>query len=485
MVFNSLTFLCFLALVLLAYFRLSHRKQNVLLLVASYVFYGWWDWRFLGLLVFTSSFDYWCALCIQERSDPVKRRYFLTFSLLVNLIVLGVFKYFNFFADTLQHVLAVFGMKATLPVLHVILPLGISFYTFLSMSYTIDVYRHRLKAARDPLDFLLYVAFFPHLVAGPIVRASYLLPQCQRARVVVSEQVINGIWLILVGYVKKVVIADRLAGMVDWGFSKQAPPFADANNWLLLYAFALQIYGDFSGYSDIARGVSKLMGFELPVNFKAPFFVTNTTAFWQHWHISLSTWMRDYVYVPLGADRHGSARAAFNLGLTMVLSGLWHGAGLAYLLFGCYFGVLLILHRAWLDYRHRAGAPATRVRPSAQSRSGWQQAGHVMLVVWYFHLTCLGMLLFRVASVPDPVQPLPLALGYLRALFVWPTGVSPLLQAVMGLGGLAAIFQWQHAKMDTFFTWPTRWQALSVILALAAITTLGVFQGTQFIYFQF
>ncbi|NBV24873.1 MAG: MBOAT family protein [Proteobacteria bacterium] len=457
----------------------------MLLLAASYVFYGWWDWRFLGLLVFTSLFDYWCALRIEEQPELAKRRHFLTFSLLVNLTVLGLFKYFNFFADTLQHVLAVFGMKATLPVLHVILPLGISFYTFLSMSYTIDVYRRHLKAARDPLDFLLYVAFFPHLVAGPIVRATYLLPQCQRARVMVPEQVINGIWLILMGYVKKVVIADRLAGMVEWGFSEQTPPYADANNWLLLYAFTVQVYGDFSGYSDIARGVSKVMGFELPINFKAPFFVTNPTAFWQNWHISLSTWMRDYVYVPLGADRHGSARTALNLMLTMLVSGLWHGAGLAYLVWGSYYGVLLILHRAWRDLVRRLGTPSAAVRLPAQWSPNWQRAGHVVLVVWFFHITCLGMLLFRVASVPAPVQPLPLVQSYLQALFVWPTSVSPLLQAVLGLGGLATFFQWQHAKMDMFSTWPTRWQALSVILALASITALGVFQGTQFFYFQF
>ncbi len=487
MVFNSLTFLCFLAIVLLAYFRLQQRGQNVLLLVASYVFYGWWDWRFLGLLIFTSLFDYWCALRIEERSDPAKRRLFLIFSLAVNLTVLGVFKYFNFFADTFRHVLATFGMKADLPVLQVILPLGISFYTFLSMSYTIDVYRRQLKAAHNPLDFMLYVAFFPHLVAGPIVRASYLLPQCQRVRLIVPDQIVNGIWLMLLGYVKKVVIADRLAGMVEWGFSTESPPFADANAWLLLYAFTIQIYGDFSGYSDIARGVSKLMGFELPVNFKAPFLVTNPTAFWQHNHISMSTWFRDYVYLPLGADRRGAGRTHVNLMLTMLLSGLWHGAGLAYLVWGAYQGILLSLHRLWRDFARRppTNDRTSPDRPSAPWSPAWRWAGRAALVIGFFHVTCVGMLLFRIGSVPANVDAWRLTTGYVQALFVWPAHLSPLVQPVLGLGGLAVLFQWQYARMDNFVTWETHWRALAVVLALAAITALGVFQGTQFIYFQF
>ncbi len=488
MVFNSLTFLVFLAIVLALYYRLKHRGQNILLLVASYVFYGWWDWRFLSLLLFSTFFDYWCALWIERQPNPTKRKVFLSFSMMVNLGVLGAFKYFNFFADSFEHVLAAFGMKATFPVLHVILPVGISFYTFLSMSYTIDVYRRELPATRNPLDFMLYVAFFPHLVAGPIVRASYLLPQCQRARVIAPDEVVNGLWQILMGYVKKVVIADRLAGIANWGFGQPAAPFADANAWLFVYAFAFQIYGDFSGYSDIARGLSKLMGFELVTNFKAPYLVSNPSAFWQHWHISLSTWLRDYLYIPLGGNRRGRVRTYFNLMLTMLLGGLWHGAGFAYVLWGIFHGALLAIHRAWHDVTgrgvlHEGEKPA---RAAAFSSVAGGLVLRVGLVAVFFHLTCIGWLLFRAGAVPTNFDQAQVVTGFLRAMFQWPAaGISPLIQPLLVLGGLAMLFQWQHERMDHFSTWRTRWQALAVVLALAAIAALGVFEGAQFIYFQF
>jgi alginate O-acetyltransferase complex protein AlgI len=489
MVFNSITFLVFLAIVLTAYYRLQHRGQNVLLLVASYVFYGWWDWRFLSLLLFTSGFDYWCALWLERETRPGRRKLFLSFSMIVNLGVLGVFKYFNFFADSLAHVLAAFGMQASFPVLHVILPVGISFYTFLSMSYTIDVYRRELKASHNPLDFLLYVAFFPHLVAGPIVRASYLLPQCQRPRVINPTEVTNGIWLILMGYVKKVVIADRLAGLVNWGFAQPGPPFADANAWLIIYAFAFQIYGDFSGYSDIARGLSKLMGFELTHNFKAPYLVSNPSAFWQHWHISLSTWLRDYLYIPLGGNRKGPGRTYANLMVTMLLGGLWHGAGAAYLLWGFFHGMMLAVHRAWHDVtgfgKRHDNDPAGR-KLAAEPRSV-SLLVRVMMVLVFFHLTCVGWLLFRAGAVRHDFNQVQVVTGYLHAMFHWPTGagLSPLVQPVLVLGGLAMVFQWLHEKMDSFAAWPMRWQAAAVVGALFLITGLGIFGGSQFIYFQF
>jgi D-alanyl-lipoteichoic acid acyltransferase DltB (MBOAT superfamily) len=487
MVFNSLTFLIFLAVVLTAYYRLQQRGQNLLLLAASYVFYGWWDWRFVSLLLFSTFFDYWCALWIEGQPSPAKRKLFLSFSMMINLGVLGVFKYFNFFADSLGHVLAFFGMKASFPVLHVILPVGISFYTFLSMSYTIDVYRGELKAARNPLDFMLYVAFFPHLVAGPIVRASYLLPQCQRARVINSTEVVNGIWQILMGYVKKVVIADRLAGIVNWGFGQPAPPFADANAWLIVYAFAFQIYGDFSGYSDIARGLSKLMGFELVTNFKAPYLVTNPSAFWQNWHISLSTWLRDYLYIPLGGNRRGPTRTYANLMVTMLLGGLWHGAGAAYLLWGLFHGTMLAIHRAWGDLtglgrRNKEPVPAQETN----SRRFWPAwLTDVALAVLFFHLTCVGWLLFRAGSVSPHFSQVQVVSSYLHAMFQLPGTISPLVQPVLVLGGLAMLFQWKHERMDNFSKWHMPWQAAAVVLALAAVAGLGVFQGAQFIYFQF
>ncbi len=546
MVFNSLTFLVFLVLVLLLYYRLGHRGQNWMLLIASYVFYGWWDYRFLALLVFTTLFDYFCALWIENESRPKRRRLLLASSMTVNLGVLCIFKYFNFFAQSLQDAFAPFGITLSFPMLHVVLPLGISFYTFLSMSYTIDVYRRELNPTRNPIDFMLYVAFFPHLVAGPIVRASVLLPQCQKPRHTTPDEVANGIWLILMGYVKKVVIADRLAQVVNWGFSQGTPVFADANSWLIIYAFAFQIYGDFSGYSDIARGLAKLMGFELTENFRAPYLVTNPSDFWRNWHISLSTWLRDYLYVPLGGSREGRLKTYRNLMTTMLLGGLWHGAGVAYVLWGLYHGILLACQRAWNDF---LGPALRRLREARARYSLTLSAGNARVlqvgsfygqalpaegapgVVWneitadtipstravpaaahgaspsairmpnppapgsrftkvlfgflFFHITCLGWLLFRAGSLPTKVSQLAFVRQYLASMIVLPHGISPFLRGILILGAASLFFQWKFDAMNHFSRWPTRWQVVGAITALAAILALGIFEGSQFIYFQF
>lgn len=502
MVFNSLTFVVFLAAVLGLYYRLGFRGQNRLLLVASYVFYGWWDWRFVSLLLFSTFFDYWCALWIEREPHPGRRRVFLSFSMFVNLGVLCVFKYFNFFAEGLAGILVVVGMQADLPTLNVVLPVGISFYTFLSMSYTIDVYRGELKATRNPLEFMLYVAYFPHLVAGPIVRASYLLPQCQRPRRIDRNEVCNGIWLILMGYVKKVVIADRLSEIVRWGFATSPVPLADANAWLVLYAFAFQIYGDFAGYSDIARGLAKLMGFELVLNFRAPYLVTNPSAFWQHWHISLSTWLRDYLYVPLGGNRHGRGRTYRNLLLTMLLGGLWHGAGVAFVLWGAYHGALLCLNR-WLgEWRANRTPHPDPAKASADAatppHSSFASGGFALFFAWrrvvrgfwilvFFHLTCVGWLLFRAGSLPKNLDQLQVVRDYAAALFSFRLnhGLNSLFWPVLLLGGLALFFQWRHEAMDRFVRWPRGRQVCAVVGALTALLALGVFEGAQFIYFQF
>lgn len=574
MVFNSLVFLVFLAIVLLLYYRLGHRGQNAMLIVASYVFYGWWDYRFVGLLLFTTFFDYFCAIWIDEEPRPARRRLLLASSMVVNLGVLCIFKYFNFFAESLQQALSIFGVTLSFPMLHVVLPVGISFYTFLSMSYTIDVYRHELKATHHPTEFMLYVAFFPHLVAGPIVRASVLLPQCQKPRTIDSVEVANGIWLMLLGYVKKVVIADRLAQVVNWGFGGGVPPFADANSWLVLYAFAFQIYGDFSGYSDIARGLSKLMGFELVENFRAPYLVSNPSSFWRNWHMSLSTWLRDYLYIPLGGNRKGRFNTYRNLTITMLLGGLWHGAGAAYLAWGLYHGILLAVQRAWNDLlgatrpRMRlpwpiagrtelalpGGTAAPLLLAGQQTRSSpglvnarmmaTSQAGGAvesleqdsastdcpqgraplrsatattpehrgshgaesgelpttaremppgwparlkqgLLVVLFFHLTCLGWLLFRGGSLPAGVSQLGFIRHYVHTLLIPPLTLQPMAQGILVLGGLSLFLQWRYNAMNRFSQWPTGWQVVGVVGALAAIASLGVFEGAQFIYFKF
>ena len=478
-IFNSLTFLVFLGIVLLLYFRLGHRGQNWMLIVASYVFYGWWDYRFLGLLLFTTFFDYFCALWIEGQPNPAKRRFLLASSMTVNLTVLCVFKYFNFFAESLQHSFALLGITLSFPMLHVVLPVGISFYTFLSMSYTIDVYRGDLQATHNPTDFMLYVAFFPHLVAGPIVRASILLPQCQQPRKIIPEQVANGLWLILMGYVKKVVVADRLAQVVNWGFSRGSPPFADANSWLVIYAFAFQIYSDFSGYTDIARGISKLMGFELVVNFRAPYLVANPADFWRNWHISLSTWLRDYLYIPLGGNRKGRMRTYCNLMVTMLLGGLWHGAGAAYVLWGLYHGSLLACQRAWHDF------VGPRLPSAPRDRAIVTMTKNALLVLIFFHLTCLGWLLFRAGSLPAGVDQSRFVLNYLATMIVPPDGINPIARAIVVLGAVSLFFQWKFDAMNRFSQWRVSWQVVAVLAALCAIAALGVFEGAQFIYFQF
>jgi len=478
MIFNSLVFFVFVTLVLLLYYRLKLRAQNVMLVIASYVFYGWWDWRFLGLLLFSTFFDYWCAIKLEGETNPGKKKRFLAFSMIVNLSIIGFFKYFNFFAESFEQLLAVFGMKMDMPTLHVLLPVGISFYTFLSMSYTIDVYRGHLKATRNPLEFMLYVSYFPHLVAGPIVRASDLLPQCQRERVIRREQVLDGIWLCLLGYFKKIVIADRLAELVDWGFNSGQSPYGDANAWLFVYAFALQIYGDFSGYTDIARGLAKIMGFELVINFKAPYLVKNPPAFWQNWHISLSVWLRDYLYIPLGGNRSGTFKTYRNLMITMVLGGLWHGAGFAFLAWGLFHGLLLVIHRWWKSGHEKSPDESYAVN----THWNWKGALQVLL---FFHITCLGWLLFRAGSLsPDKSQWVLIA-SYLNSLWKFPYSISSFAWPVFLLGAVTLFLQWKHEAMNSFSTWSPVRQAWAVAVVLIIIASLGVFDGASFIYFQF
>ncbi|MEI6178650.1 MAG: MBOAT family O-acyltransferase, partial [Verrucomicrobiota bacterium] len=453
MVFNSIVFLIFLAVVLSLYYRLKHRSQNIMLVIASYVFYGWWDWRFLGLLLFTTLFDFWCALRLEAEPDPTRKKWFLAFSMAMNLTVIGFFKYFNFFAGSLERLLQAIGWRADLPTLHILLPVGISFYTFLSMSYTIDVYRGHLKAVRKPLDFMLYVSFFPHLVAGPIVRAKDLLPQCRNPRVPNQDQIINGIWLCLLGYFKKVVIADRLSPLVDWGFSSGHTPFHDGTSWLVLYAFAFQIYGDFSGYSDIARGLAKLMGFEFVHNFKAPYLSRNPAEFWRNWHISLSVWLRDYLYIPLGGNRYGTLRTFRNLMITMILGGLWHGAGLAYLAWGLFHGILLVAHRVWTSpWRSKATSgepePSPVISPKRLTR-----LRHALVVILFFHLTCVGWLLFRAGSSPPGFSQWGVIASYMWTLWAIPTCWSEFMWPVLLLGSLALLLQWKHAAMYCFVQW--------------------------------
>jgi D-alanyl-lipoteichoic acid acyltransferase DltB (MBOAT superfamily) len=386
MVFNSLQFIWFFIVVYCAYRLLPHRGQNWLLLVASYYFYAAWDWRFLGLLIASTLVDFTCARALARTTAPGRRRAFLVLSLGFNLSLLGFFKYFNFFADSLHDVFGALGWNLDFVTLRILLPVGISFYTFVTMSYVIDVYRREIPATRDLLDFAVFVAFFPHLVAGPILRASSLLSQIDSPRRITTAQMRDGAWLIAWGYFQKIYVADNLAALVNGIFDPGAPQ-SGVNILLGVYAFAFQIYGDFAGYTNIARGTSKLMGIELIENFRFPYLVRTPQAFWRNWHISLSTWLRDYLYIPLGGSRGSEWQTRRNLFITMVLGGLWHGAAWTFVLWGIYHGLLLIAYRA-----------AERAAWIRQVVAGAHPVSRIVSWAVMFHITCYGWLIFRARS---------------------------------------------------------------------------------------
>jgi alginate O-acetyltransferase complex protein AlgI len=390
MLFNSIEFLLFLPIVLAIYYALPHRPQNWFLLAASCFFYASWDWRFLAPLLFSTSVDYFCARRMEDsilagEAPPFRKKY-LALSVISNLGLLGFFKYFDFFSESLQRLLGSLAWNAQLWTLRVILPVGISFYTFQALSYTIDVYRGEIHATRNFWDFLLCVIYFPHLVAGPIQRARSLLPQVMRPRKIRRDQLLEGVHLILWGYFQKVYIADNIGAAISWIFSGPAP---DGFYTVIgMYAFAVQIFCDFSGYTDIARGVAKLMGFEFMLNFNLPYFAANPQEFWQRWHISLSTWFRDYLYVPLGGNRTWPLRTYLNLMVTMVIAGLWHGAAWHFVMWGFYHGCLLIAHRLLRPVLGKISFS------SPLPRAVWLAAR----VLFMFQLTCFGWLLFRASS---------------------------------------------------------------------------------------
>ncbi len=472
MLFNSYAFAIFLPLVLVGYYALSPRRQNAWLLVASYVFYGWWDWRFLGLILLSTLVDFAAGLGIERSRRAAARQAWLLLSLGVNLGALGFFKYFDFFADSFARLLATLGLQATTVTLDFVLPVGISFYTFQTMSYTIDVYRGNLRATRDPLTFGLFVAYFPQLVAGPIERATRLLPQLQSERRVTADHVSTGSVLILLGLFKKLVLADSVAGTVDAVF---ASPDTASSAVLLrgAYLFTIQIYCDFSGYSDIARGVSRLFGIELMENFQQPYFATNITEHWRRWHVSLSSWLRDYVYIPLGGSRLGHGRTVANLMTTMLLGGLWHGANWTFVIWGAIHGAYLALHRILLGGRR------------VPERMGVTGAGgacmFLLKLLGTVHLIVLTFVFFRSPHVGD-------ALRYLWGIvslrggdpFHW---VNPLLLLFLLLLVDAPQYIWRSHTAVLRARWPVRGAYYAMLVLLLLI--MGGHVGEPFIYFQF
>jgi D-alanyl-lipoteichoic acid acyltransferase DltB (MBOAT superfamily) len=373
MLFNSGLFLQFFAAFLLLYYMVRGNlpARNLLIVTASYLFYGAWNYKFLVLLLFSSVFDFYIGLALGSLKEDSARKRLVALSVFVNLLILGFFKYYNFFIDSFADLSRAFGFQPNLPSLQIILPVGISFYTFQSMSYALDIYRREIPPTRNLIHFLAFVSFFPQLVAGPIERARHLLPQFSETRHISIQMIREGLWLCIWGMFKKVVVADNLAPLVEMIYGQEAP--AGPMVALATLAFALQIYGDFSGYSDIARGTARILGFDIMLNFNLPYTASSMREFWQRWHISLSTWLRDYLYIPLGGNRCAPARTSFNLMLTMLLGGLWHGARWNFVLWGAWHGLALVLHRR----NHQSSERPRSFRPL-----GWLATMFVVLYGW-------------------------------------------------------------------------------------------------------
>jgi len=477
MLFNSYIFLLFFFVVYVLYLANSKSlsRQNILLLVASYVFYGTWDWRFLFLIILSTLVDYVIGLKLYETqidtvSSKRKRKYLVILSVLVNLGILGFFKYFNFFADNLEQILRVFGLHPDPITLNIILPVGISFYTFQTMSYTLDIYRGTLKPTKNLLNFALFVAFFPQLVAGPIERAANLLPQVEGIRPIYPKMINSAIFLILWGYVKKVVIADHAGIIADQIFNNYQS-YCGLDILIAVLAFSVQIYCDFSAYSDIARGISRLMGFELMVNFRLPYFASSPSDFWQRWHISLSSWLRDYLYIPLGGNRKGAIRTNINLMLTMLLGGLWHGASWNFVLWGVFHGILLIGYRmnqpllTWMS-----------------KKIGRHKLVSTINIVVMFCFTLIGWLLFRAHSTEQIVY------MFSHISFLQSTETATFLSELIFYSTpLIAMQCWQGYTGNLLIPIKMKWpvQALVYTAMLLFILIFGVKEPLEFIYFQF
>jgi D-alanyl-lipoteichoic acid acyltransferase DltB (MBOAT superfamily) len=556
MLFNSPEFAVFFAIVSAAYWLLRDRfrAQNVLLLVAAFIFYGWWDVRFQYLIALSTALDFsaglmiargrmsarqrlgvtiwlaisaflflairwdaigfslrpasvtvdWASLWTRDRSiwaaigfsaasvlaahlaypwlanmeEERRRKLTLVLGIIANLAILGFFKYFNFFADSFRQVWqAAFGYEPNMFVLKVVLPVGISFYTFQSMAYTIELYRRRMEPSEDLIEYATYVSFFPQLVAGPIERPAHLLSQFQAPRPKIDGATFrDGVWLIGWGLFKKMVIADNMAVLVNQNFAPfdklaggSAVPSDGLRLLFTLYAFALQIYGDFSGYTDIARGVAKLLGFELILNFNLPYFAITPSDFWRRWHISLSSWLRDYLYIPLGGNRGGPSMVYRNLFLTMLIGGLWHGAAWTFVLWGIYHGILLIAYRLV----GLGGDEAQRPLPLK-----------LVMGLVMFHLTCLGWLLFRAQNLAT--------IGiFLQSIVLHPQG-SPeawqLLRDILYYSWFLILFQAVQLGMRTLNPMPRlHWfvQLNVWVFLVMSILRLPPATAQQFIYFAF
>ena len=483
MLFNSLDFAVFLPIVFILYWFATQRNlrlQNALIVAASYVFYGWWDWRFLSLIIFSTMVDYSIGKRLKSEEKQGIRKLLLWSSIIVNLGFLGFFKYYNFFLDNFIAAFSFLGQEIHANSLNIILPVGISFYTFQTLSYTIDVYKKKLEPTEDFIAFSAFVCFFPQLVAGPIERATNLLPQFYKKRTFEYDKAADGLRQILWGLFKKVVIADNCAEYANLIFNN----YQEYNGSTLLLGaifFTFQIYGDFSGYSDIAIGISRLFGFNLMQNFATPYFSRDIAEFWRRWHISLSTWFRDYLYIPLGGSKGGTWIKVRNTFIIFLVSGFWHGANWTFIVWGglnaLYFLPLLLLKRN----RTNLGVIAEgRILPSL--KEFWQMGTT-------FLLTVLAWVFFRAESITH-------AINYLRGLFTENlieipdfSGIRGALTVIIILG-FSLITEWysrgtSHALCNIKYFNPFNRWICYIVLSFCIIFYRQSNQAIEFIYFQF
>ena len=466
MLFNSYEFLFFLLPIVLAgyYLLLPKGWRHGWLALGSYVFYGWWDYRFCGLLLLTTTIDYIAGGRIAVAATPTAKKRWLALSVVADLSILGFFKYYDLGAETANAIAQWLGAASgVVPLLHLVLPVGISFYTFQSMSYSIDIYRGHARPARSWIDYACYVSLFPQLVAGPIVRYHEIDNQL-RERSHTWAKAGAGITLFVLGLAKKVLLADAVAPMADWGFAQNSIGLFGA--WSSLVAYTLQIYFDFSGYSDMAVGLGLMLGFQFPQNFNSPYKSASITEFWRRWHISLSSWLRDYLYIPLGGNRKGPVRTYMNLFLTMLLGGLWHGANWTFMLWGAFHGALLALERM----NRKRGFAWVFPRP--------------FQVILTFMLVMYGWVLFRAPTLEGVARMTKGLMGLNGWGVAYPLADAGTLNWGILILGMGIVFAAKN-------TWEIRWRPdwrLAASLAALFVLCVAIFlvnTSSPFLYFQF
>lgn len=477
MLFNSVDFIIFLPIVFLLYwgvFRRNVKARNLFLLIVSYIFYGWWDWRFLSLIFISSLVDYLLGNLISQTENPRKRKQFLMVSLFTNLGILVFFKYSNFFVESFISSFSTLGMQFSYSPLNIILPVGISFYTFQTLSYTIDIYNRKFQPIKDPISFFAFVSFFPQLVAGPIERAKDLLPQFTTLKKFNYDDAREGMLMIIGGFFKKIVIADRLAIFINnvYGNIHEA---TGVSLWIAILFFAFQLYLDFSAYSDIAIGIAKLLGFNLSTNFRHPYLSTSFSDFWKRWHISLSTWFRDYVYIPLGGNRKGKKRTIINVMIVFLLSGLWHGASWNFVIWGGLNGLFLIVFDRFIPHTDKG---LKRILPAIFVSTMW----------------ALSLVFFRLHSFQEAIEVFRnLGVGNSELLYNFGLNSTELKLSFYLIIGImifevfkekyqTSIYQKFISRHLTF-----RWSIyLLLVLGILFLGSYGIdVNDNSFIYFQF